>query len=453
MGNVIVSSPNEAKIISGWRGNRIIIGKCAFAVWLIETSRTLNLDLLTIKVRSADAETVKGVRVHVDSVAQVKVQAFQRTMIDGELKDSNKYDMDRIKLAATHFLGSKEKDIVETLRMTMEGHQRQILGTLTVEEIYKDRAAFSEKLREHMEDDLAAMGFQIVSYTMTNIGDNNGYMEALGQTQTAQVKREAEEGTARNEAEARKKVALYRSEAQAEEALRNKEAHIAINSNKEFEAASDRDLSIKRAAYQIEVNSAKAEAEAAGLIEQEKQKQAIVQARQQQEFCRAEVDFTVMKKEMETEQAKRDGESQAELLAKRNDAASIKVLAEAEADRIEAIGRAEANALRMKGEAEAAVLQMKAKSYELYGQAAITQMIVEKLPELSSNIAKPLSNVDKMVFVSSDGSSGSKLTGDVSRIMAQLPETVEALTGVNISSSLRKAFDKTTELEDVSRSI
>lgn len=227
---------------------------------------------MTMEIKSRSAETIKGVRVNCGSVAQVKVKAFQT--VEQE-HDSEKvpHDFRSITVATTHFLGNNESDIRDSILRTMEGHQRQILGTLTVEEIYKDRAAFSEKVRDLVLADLTAMGFELVSYTVTDIDDENGYMQSLGATQTALVKREAAEGQSRNQAEAAKKVAQFEADAESVTAQAKREAHIAVNLQKQAQAESDRDLQMKQQAYNAEVNRAKAEADAAGKIEAERQQQ------------------------------------------------------------------------------------------------------------------------------------------------------------------------------------
>ena len=210
MGNIINTGPNKAAVISGCSKTRFVIGKCGCQAWFCEQTQYLSLELMSLVIRSNAAETIKGVRVNCESVAQIKVKALmvpsrltgrtyegQKVAEDGpgqgDAKEDLGYDLTAIKVAATHFLGDSEKNIKEAILATMEGHQRQILGTLTVEEIYKDRSAFSERVREHVQDDLAAMGFELTSYTVKSIDDANGYMESLGMTQTSLVKREAAE--------------------------------------------------------------------------------------------------------------------------------------------------------------------------------------------------------------------------------------------------------------------
>jgi flotillin len=333
----------------------MIIGSCGFKFWCIETcdlplppvkqTRTghqsllsvlknahavagefLSLELMTLKINSQSAETIKGVRVNCGAVAQIKVKALAQedTATSGPQGDSSNvrinaaYDHKSITVAATHFLGESEETIRSAILRTMEGHQRQILGTLTVEEIYKDRSAFSQRIRELVEADLYAMGFELVSYTVTNIDDENGYMESLGATQTALVKREAAEGKARNQAEARKKVAQYDADAEMSTAEALKEAHIAVNVQKQAEAESDRDLNLKKAVFDTEVNRAKAQASAAGEIEQAKQHQAVIRETTQQEVVAAQVRLEVTDRDVERVKKEKEGASLADLMEERN---------------------------------------------------------------------------------------------------------------------------------------
>lgn len=436
MGNIIVSPPNQAAIISGPRGSRLYVGKTAFQIWCLERTEKLSLELMTIPIDSVEAETTKGVRVIVKSIAQVKVRATK--VQDGRVV----IDQLGIRAAAQHFLGCKTDEIHESVRRTLEGHQRQILGTLTVEEIYKDRAAFSEKLREHTDDDLTAMGFELVSYTVVSIDDTGGYMMSLGATQTALVKREAREGRSRNEAEAQKKVALYEAEAAIASAEAAREAHVATNQQREQEAEADRDLEIKRAEYQRQVNTAQAEAIAATAIEKAKQDQAVVRETAEQQHVEANVQVQIAEKQVEREKRLREGQSMAILLKQRNEAEAIRVLAEAESAKIKAIGDAEAAATLAKGAAEAEVLEKKADAYKRYGEAAMIELVVDKLPAIAHAVADPLKQTEKMVFVSSDNNAGSQLTGDITKMMAQLPETVRSITGFDMNKALRHATNQ-----------
>lgn len=258
------------------------------------------------------------------------------------------------------------------------------------------------------------------------------------------MKREAREGKALNESEAQKKVATYEAEAAIVSAEAAREAHVATNQQREQEAEADRDLEVRRAEYLREVNAKRAEAKLATEIEEAKQKQTVVAETMEQHNVEAQVKISIADKNVERSQHIKEGESLAALMQQRNEAEAIRVLADAESARIKAIGDAEASAILAKGAAEAAVLEKKADAYKQYGEAAMVDMVVERLPEIAHAVAEPLANTGSMTFVSSDGSAGSQLTGDVGRIMSQLPAAVQSLTGFDMNGVLQAASGQIT---------
>ena len=462
--NIVTAAPNQAVIVSGIRGQRVIIGGCASVLWCVETYDRLYLDLMTLSVDSSQAETAKGVRISLSSTAQIKIMSG----------DGHKIDYDKVKLAATHFLGKKRSEIQDAVHRTMEGHQRQVIGTLTVEELYKDRASFSERVKELVDPDLLGMGFQLVSYTVTEVDDTEGYITALGKfifilvflvilvfwlflvivrmdnwydivffcftgaTQTASVKREAEEGRAKNESQARIIVAKAKAEAQIAEADAQRTSSVRANEFAATEAESKSDLQMKQQGFQKEVNEATARAEAAIRIETAIQNQKVVKQQTMQKVEEAEVMLQVTEREMARAKAEAEGASGAKLIEQKNDSESRRVAAEAEAFEKTQLGEAEAAAIRAKGNAEAAVIREKQQAYPNYAEERMVSFITEKLPAIAEAVAAPLKNAGKMTFVSSDGSAGSRLTNDISQIMGQLPDTVEALTGVNLKRVMKR---------------
>jgi flotillin len=417
MGNIVVAPPNRAVIVSGYRGQRILLGQCGIALWLLEEAHSLSLEILTITVNSSEAETVKGVKINIKSYAQVKVKAY----VDGKL------DLTTIKLAATNYLSARESEIESSLQKTLEGHQRQIIGTLTVEELYKDRAAFSERVYEHVVDDLERLGFELSSYTVAEISDRNGYMAALGKTQTAMVAREAAEGTARNEAESRKTLAKANADAEIVAVENAERAYIRRQKQQEAQAEADRMLQSRQAQNQLEVNKAEAQAAAARDIELAQQRQAIVEAQATQRLKEEEVMLKV--KDVELQQGVNKAMREAE---------AIKIEAEAVGERERMIGKAQADIIKMKGDAENEILKQRAEIYREFGHDAIVQNVVEMLPSLAKEIAQPLAKTEKMIFVSSDGSSASNLSKDIIKAAAQLPDAVESLTGLDLKKALKR---------------
>jgi len=435
MGNCVTSGPNEALLKSGLSGTTVAVGQTQFRFWICQRVQTLSLELMTIELESIEAETIKGVRVSVKAVAQVKVKAYT---INENGEQTTSIDKPSILLAAQHFLGDDEQTVRENIRRTLEGHQRQILGTLTVEELYKERQAFASKVRTLVLDDLHNMGYALASYVVQKIEDSNQYMASLGVTQTALVKRNAAEGESKNDCESRTKVAEYNALAEIAEAESAQRAHVASTAQLEIQAQSDRDLALKRAAYAREVKTAEAEAEAAAGIESAKQNQSLTREKIKGQQVEETILLDIATIKVQRAQREKEGHSVAEVMMLTNQAKGVELLAGAEAEKIKAIGRAEADVIRMRGEAEASVLEKRATAFSQFGDAAIIQLIVDKMPEIAKNLSKPLENTDKMIFISTGAGSGtggpSNFVSDMTNMMGMIPDAVEGLTGFDIKN-------------------
>jgi flotillin len=447
--------PNQVMVISG-RGEgrreltgveskfRIVTGGRSFIWPILERVDDLSLEIMTIDITTPDVPTVQGVPVTVDGVAQVKIGS----------------DENSIRTAAIQFLSKSHEEIEHVAHETLAGHLRAILGTLTVEQLYRDREAFAQKVQEVSGDDMASMGLEIVSFVIKDISDAEGYLEALGRPRIAQVKRDAAIGEAEAERDATIESAKAR---QAGESAKYEAETKIAESRKNFE--------VEQAAFQAETNRKKAEAELAYTLQQnitnqdvkteEVQVEVVAKKKQievqHQEALRREqeLDATV-RKPAEAEQYRvrtlaeaRQFQLQAEATG---EAEAIRRKGEAEADAAKARGLAEAEILRQKGLAEAEVIRQqglseaeatlkKADAWKEYTQAAVLQQLLDKLPEIASAISQPLAKTDRIVVVSTGGENGSgagasKITQDVTNIIAQIPATVEALTGMDLLGAI-----------------
>lgn len=427
--------PDEALIVSGRKrklpdgqvvGFRIVKGGATFVWPVLEVAKTISLRIMPLDVNSS-AYTKQGVQVSVDGIAQVKI-------------DSN---LEAIGTAAEQFLSLKEEEIRRIATQTMEGHLRSIVGNLTVEEINQNRDAFAQNVQELAAGDLANMGLKIISFTIREISDKNGYLESLGKAQIARVQRDAVIG----QAEAKRDADIKSAQAMQEGQTAKYMAETQI-------AESNRDKEIKVAEYQASINAKKAEADLSYdkkkfVIEQEVQKEAlqveIIKKQketelQEQEALRKQQELeATVRKPAEAEKFKTEVEAEAERIRKQKEAEgisySIKMEGAAKAEAIKAAGLAEAEVIRAKGEAEAAAMAKKAEAYKQFNNAAMAQMIIEKFPEIASAIAQPLSKTEKIVMIGDSGAS--KLTKDVTNIIAQLPETVKGLTGIDLTDILK----------------
>ena len=459
--------PNEVLVISGRKrrmtdpdgavrevGYRIVKGGGVFVWPVFEKVDILKLELMTIDVQTPEVYTSKGVPVKVDGVAQIKVKG----------------DDISIATAAEQFLSKGTDDIKNIAMQTLEGHLRAILGTMTVEEIYQNRDAFASKVQEVAAGDMANMGLSIVSFTIRDIRDTQGYLDALGKPRIAQVKRDAIIAQAEADRDAMVKSSQATQAGQEAKFLADTKI-----------AEAQRDYQSNVAQYQAAVNQKKAEADLAydlqkfktgQLVKAEEVQVSIIEKQkqielQEQEIKRKqrELEATVQKPadaerykvetlanarkfQLETEAAGAASAAKATGFASA-DVAKATGIAEAEANK--ARGLAQAAVIEAQGVATAETMHKKAESFKEYNEAAVIQMIVEILPQLAGKISEPLAKTEKIVIINSGGGPGggaSKLTGDVTQIISQLPPVLESLTGVKFEKlleqvpALRKAMGK-----------
>lgn len=448
--------PNQVLIVSGsrhrypaadgslqWRGFRIVKGGGTFVMPVFEKVDVLSLELLTIDVQTPEVYTSKGVPVKVDGVAQIKIRG----------------DDVSIATAAEQVLSKTIDEIKNVATQTLEGHLRAILGTMTVEDIYQNRDAFASKVQEVAAGDMANMGMGIVSFTIRDIRDNQGYLEALGKPRISQVKRDA---------------TIAQAEADRDAVIRSAQANQSGQEAKFLAdtriAEAQRDYQTNVASYQAAVNQKKAESDLAydlqkfktgQLVKAEEVQVSIVEKQkqielQQQEILRKqrELEANIQKPadaeryrvetlanatkfQLETEAAGAASASKAKGLA----AAEVsKATGLAEADANKARGLAEAAIIQAQGTATAEAMKLKADSFKQYNEAAVIEMIVRILPEVAGKISEPLSKTEKIVIISNGGLNGgaSRITGDVTEIMSQLPPVVESLTGIKFEKLLEQ---------------
>ncbi|XP_038063791.1 flotillin-1-like [Patiria miniata] len=417
-----VCGPNEAMVVSGCCHSKplLVSGGRTFVWPWIQQIQKLSLNTMTLKIDTDNVYTRLGVPISVTGIAQVKVQGQNKDML---------------LQACQQFLGKTEHEVEMVAMETLEGHQRAIMGTMTVEEIYKDRKKFAKNVFEVASSDLVNMGISVVSYTLKDVRDENGYLKALGLARTAEVHRDARIG----EAEAKRDSGI--KEARAEE-----ERMAARYANDVEIAKAKRDFELKKAAYDMEVQTKKADSELAYDLQAAKTKQRIKEEQMQirvvertQQIQVQEQEISRREKELKA-QVKQPAEAERYRLETLADANMKRVVMEAEAtaEAIQLKGEAEAFAIEEKAKAEAEQMAKKADAWKDYQDAAMVDMVLETLPKIAAEVAAPLAQVNKITMVSSGkGDVGaSKLTGEVMDIMNRVPQLVENMTGVNISEAI-----------------
>lgn len=422
----VTCGPNEALVVSGccYMKPLLVPGGRAFVWPSIQQVQRISLNTMTLQVESPCVYTSQGVPISVTGIAQVKIQGQNEDML---------------LTACEQFLGKPEAEIQHIALVTLEGHQRAIMGSMTVEEIYKDRKKFSKQVFEVASSDLINMGITVVSYTLKDIrdeeGDSKGYLKSLGMARTAEVKRDARIGEAEARCDAQIKEAIAEEQRMASRFLNDTEI-----------AKAQRDFELKKAAYDVEVQTKKAEAEMAYELQAAKTKQRIKEEQMQVKVIERTQEIAVQDQEIQRREreleatVRRPAEAEKYRLEKIAEANKFRVVleAEAEAESIKIRGEAEAFAIAAKAKAEAEQMAQKAEAYREYREAAMVEMLLETLPKVAAEVAAPLSQTKKITMVSSgNGDIGAaKLTGEVLQIVNKVPELVKNITGVDISRSV-----------------
>lgn len=475
--------PNKVAVVFGRRvrdaegnavGFRLVQGG-GFVKWPIVISvEWLSLEVMAIPVTTAGAVTIDGVPVRAESLANIKIGSTESLQ----------------RAAAERFLAMRLEQIRELIQQMMEGHLRAIIGTMTVEDLIRNRSAFSERLVEQSARDLETMGLVIDNMPIREITDEHGYIEALGRKRTAEVRRDAQIGMA----EAQRDADIKASEARQIGETAKIVADVGI-------AEADKNKRISVAQFDADANAARSRADQAGPLaeaqarqEVEVQQVRILEVQRKAQIAVAEQEAARMEQELvatrirpaEADQKKAvidaeagrqaaivqaEGARQAAIIRAQGDRDARIAAAEAEqaqlekagagegfraratgegeAEAIRARGLAEADATRAQALAEAEGMRQKAEAWERYGDAAVIQLLVERYPEIIRAMGAPmnaigtgLSNIDSISIVDVGGGSGDGKS-PIDKVLSQVPgqfiafnEQIKALLGLDLADML-----------------
>jgi len=428
------AGPNEALVIYGMRGTRVITGGGAIIMPLVETYRTLSLELMSFDVApQQNLYTRQGVAVTVEAVAQIKVKS----------------DKVSVATASEQFLSKTPQQREGLIRLVMEGHLRGIIGQLTVEEIVKQPEMVADRMRATCAEDMNKMGLEVVSFTIKEVRDKNDYIANMGRPDVARIKMQADVA----QAEAERDTAIKRAEAQRAAAIAKAEADrqrvLAEALSQGAQAEAERDLEVKKATYNETIKRQQAQADKAYEIQSQVMQQQVVTESVRVQQIEKEAQIKVQ----EAEILRHEKELIATVLKGAEiERARIETLASAERQRLitEAEGRAssvrvqgeaEAEIIFKKGDAEARAMNVKAEAYQEWNQAAVVDKLITGMPEVVRALAAPLANIDKITIVSTGDANTAgahKITGDMTAIAAQVPALFEALSGMQMSELLAK---------------
>ncbi|MFH9264503.1 MULTISPECIES: flotillin family protein [unclassified Streptomyces] len=428
-----VAGPSEAFIITGRRGKKstdpvtgqtsidnsgqkVVVGGGVFVVPFVQQKFTLDLSSRHIPIAVRGAVTLRGVKSNLEGVAIVKVGGSE----------------DAIRAAAQRFLQQQE-GIVGFTQEVLSGALRAIVGRMSVEDIIRDRAAFAGQVAEEAEASLSGQGLILDAFQIQDITTEGSYLEDLGRPEAARAKQEADI------AEAIAKRASEQARLKAAEEI----------------AIAERTYYLKQAEIKAETEAAAAKANAAGPLAEAARQQEVLQeqekvAERQAALTDRELDTKVRKpadaaryqaeQEAEARRIAQVKEAEADAERSRLTGQGEKLHRSALADAVRIEGEADAAAIAAKGAAEAEAMQKKADAFAQYGDAAVLQMLVEVLPNVVAKASEPLSAIDKMTVISTDGAS--QLARTVTDNVAQGMELLTSTTGVDMTSLLQNLKDR-----------
>ena len=426
--------PNQALVVYGFRGTRVVKGRGTVIVPFIEMSHELSLELMSFDVApQQDLFTKQGVAVTVEAVAQIKVKS----------------DTESVQTAAEQFLSKQPREREALIRLVMEGHLRGIIGQLTVEEIVKQPEMVADRMRSTCAEDMNKMGLEVVSFTIKEVKDKNDYISNMGRPDIARIKRDADVATA----EAERDTAIKRAQAQREAAIAKAKADQerveAETASMAKQADAQRELEVKRALYMEAVKKQQAQADKAYEIQTNVMQQQVIaeavrvqQVERQEQVKVQEAEITRREKELIATVLKQ-AEIERQRIETLANAERQRLIAEAEghAAATRTQGQAEAEIIFKKGEAEAKAMNVKAEAYQEWNQAAVVDKLITGLPDVVRAMSAPLSQIDKITIVSTgdgDAAGINKITGDMAKMAAQVPALFEALSGMRMSDLLSR---------------
>ncbi|XP_063281001.1 flotillin-1 isoform X1 [Prinia subflava] len=352
---------------------------------------------------------------------------WYRVKIQGQNKEM-------LAAACQMFLGKSESEIGQIALETLEGHQRAIMAHMTVEEIYKDRQKFSDQVFRVASSDLVNMGISVVSYTLKDVHDEQDYLRSLGKGRTAQVQRDARVG----EAEAKRDAGIREARARQEQVsaqLLSEEA--TARAQRDFQVAQaecDRAVSARRATAELAFQLQAARSQQA--IAAQRGEVALVERAQQAQLQEQEVGRRCQELEATV---RKPAEAERYRLERLAEAQRTQVLlqAEAEAEALKVTGAARADAVASRARAEAAAAAAKAEAFGQFQDAAVVEMVLQRLPQVAEAVAQPLLGTRRVTLVGGSGDVGvAKIPAEILDLVTRLPGAVGALArGSQVTST------------------
>jgi flotillin len=446
-----VLNPETGELTTDLSGQKVILGGGTFVIPFVQKLATMDLSSRRISVQIRGAVSGQGIKLNVEGVAIVKVGG----------------NADQVRLAAQRFL-SQQQDIEPFTQEVLAGALRSIVGGLTVEQIIRDRAAFAQRVADESENSLTGQGLILDTFQIQDVTDDGSYLSDLGRPEAARIQQAASiaEANARQAAE-QARIKAEEEIAVAQRALALKQAEIKAETDAATAnaasagplAQADRDqaillekekVAVRQAALterQLETEVRKPADAQRYRVEQEAEANrsaeiAAAEARKAASIAAAQANAEEARLTGEAEKSRRAALAEAEAIegARRGEAEKARRIAEAEATRAE--GAAQAAAILAVGQAEAEAMDKRAEAFAHYNDAAVLQMVIEVLPQIAKEVAAPISAIDQLTVLSTDGAGA--LPKQVNDNIVQTLQMLKTSTGLDLDALIHNSVGHAT---------
>ncbi|MDR2104756.1 MAG: hypothetical protein LBP51_03265 [Deferribacteraceae bacterium] len=430
-------------------------GGARFILPLVQSHQFLDLTPMTIEINLENALSKQNIRVSVPSRFTIGISTDPHIM----------------QAAAERLLSMGQMDREENARDIIFGQLRATIATMNIEEINSDREAFEEKIQENVEVELRKIGLRLINVNITDISDESGYIDALGQKAASEAINRAKVEVA----EQNREGAIGEAEAKREERIRVAKANAAAiegeNHAKVSVAQSDaaREEAVAESARKIKAAQLVQDAKALEEGYESERKAELTRKAKEEASMQANI---IVPAEIAKQQAliNADAEAARVKILAQGEASRIKIMAEGEAEKIKTLSEADAIRLAKQGEGHGKEIEL-----EMLGRAeggkmlllkqaeglksviastggdpnsAAMLMIVDKLPALVASQVEAVKNlkIDKITVWDSgrDADGRSSTTNFISTLVTSLPPLQDLLTsaGINLPRLLESGKDK-----------
>lgn len=412
--------PNEALIVTGFglSETKAVRGRGVFVIPGLQTARSLDLRMSTLPFKVTNVNTSTQVPLDVQGNVTLGIGA----------------DESMIRIASQRLLGKSDEERELDLIEPIKGQIRGLLGSMAPEDVTNNRDEFQSQVMSKIQDVLASFGIEATSIQITQVSDQNGFIQNLYAEDIANREAQAKEAQSKAEARARKVVAEQ-----------TQLANLAEQESKRKIAEQNKETAVLEAQFKIEQDTKRGKADQAYKLAEAEASKAVIETEGQANTVRAEQEAYVAEKAVQTAKnkfeaevvAKTDADAQATRLNAEANADAVKLEAEADAVKIKQIGQAQADATLAQGSAEAEAKAKMAQALAEQAGALLAQQVIEKLPEIVKAQAEAIANIDNMtVFNGAEG-----VNGMVNNGMAQAFDIIKNTTGVDMADVINKRAD------------